>query len=119
MGLILNSPQVAATPMPAPPLTSYRYWEDCAPKYLRAIRDTVARVIDDQGRQRELSEEAPAGTPSSLFSASPAAVPTPAVPAAKNESLGNLLSPSQANQFLNCSARWGFKYGAGLPDPKG
>src|ERR1035441_5236971 len=30
-----------------------------------------------------------------------------------------LQAPSQANQFLNCSARWWFKYGAGLPDPKG
>ena len=29
-----------------------------------------------------------------------------------------LQAPSQANQFLNCSARWWFKYGAGLPDPK-
>ena len=64
MGLILNSPQVSAIPMPAP-------------------------------------------------------LPAASGPAAKNETLGNLLSPSQANQFLNCSARWWFKYGAGLPDPKG
>src|SRR5579862_1501949 len=37
----------------------------------------------------------------------------------KNETLGEILSPSQANTFLNCSAKWWFKYGAGLPDPKG
>ncbi len=30
-----------------------------------------------------------------------------------------MLSPSQANLFLNCSAKWWFKYGAGLPDPRG
>src|SRR5664279_2681181 len=63
MGLILNAPQPAVVPMPAPRLTSYRYWEDYAPKYLRAIRDTVARVIDDQERQRDLFEEAPAAAP--------------------------------------------------------
>ena len=119
MGLILNAPQPAVVPTPAPRLTSYRYWEDYAPKYLRAIRDTVARVIDDQERQRDLFEEAPAAAPLCADLPTTAAVPTPAAPAAKNESLGNLLSPSQANQFLNCSARWWFKYGAGLSDPKG
>jgi RecB family exonuclease len=40
------------------------------------------------------------------------------VPATRNETLGEILSPSQANTFLNCSAKWWFKYGAGLPDPK-
>jgi hypothetical protein len=30
---------------------------------------------------------------------------------------GEILSPSQASTFLNCSARWFFRYGAGLPDP--
>ena len=33
--------------------------------------------------------------------------------------LGSLLSPSQANCYLMCSAKWWFKYGLGLPDPKG
>ena len=121
MSLILNAPQSSAMPMPTPRLTSYRHWEDYAPKYLRAIRDTVARVIDDQERQRDLFEEAPAAAPPPLLAM--VAVPQPAsapdtVPA-RNETLGNLLSPSQASQFLNCSARWWFKYGAGLADPKG
>jgi CRISPR/Cas system-associated exonuclease Cas4 (RecB family) len=119
MGLILNAPQPAVVPMPAPRLTSYRYWEDYAPKYLRSIRDTVARVIDDQERQRDLFEEAPAAAAFANAPNATVARPTPAAPAAKNETLGNLLSPSQANQFLNCSARWWFKYGAGLADPKG
>jgi len=120
MGLILKASQPPVMPTPAPRLMSYRYWEDYAPKYLRAIRDTVARVIDHQERQRDLFEEAPAA-PSPLFSATPAtaAVPTLAVSAARNETLGGVLSPSQANMFLNCSAKWWFKYGSGLPDPKG
>ncbi len=37
----------------------------------------------------------------------------------KNLMLGTVLSPSQVNCFLACSAKWWFKYGAGLPDPKG
>ena len=32
---------------------------------------------------------------------------------------GEILSPSQANTYLNCSARWRFKYICGLPDPAG
>jgi len=33
--------------------------------------------------------------------------------------LGALLSPSQVRTFLDCSARWWYKYGLGLPDPPG
>jgi hypothetical protein len=33
--------------------------------------------------------------------------------------LGEILSPSQVRTFLDCSARWWFMYGAGLPDPPG
>jgi len=47
------------------------------------------------------------------------AIPPAAAPTIKNETLGDILSPSQANTFLNCSAKWWFKYGLGLPDPKG
>ena len=32
---------------------------------------------------------------------------------------GEMLSPSQANCYLSCSARWRFKYILGLPDPAG
>lgn len=32
---------------------------------------------------------------------------------------GEILSPSQANCYLGCSARWRFKYILGLPDPAG
>lgn len=122
MGLVLNAPQAAAMPMPPPRLTSYRYWEDYAPHFLHAIHDTVRRVLDDKERQRDLFEEAPAAAPETTETRQSAdnqpTVPAPSAPAVKNETLGNLLSPSQANQFLNCSARWWFRYGAGLPDPK-
>ena len=29
-----------------------------------------------------------------------------------------MLSPTQVRTFLNCSARWWFKYGLSLPEPK-
>jgi PD-(D/E)XK nuclease superfamily len=32
--------------------------------------------------------------------------------------LGNFLSPTQVRAFLDCSARWWFKYGLHLPEPK-
>jgi CRISPR/Cas system-associated exonuclease Cas4 (RecB family) len=32
--------------------------------------------------------------------------------------LGKLLSPTQVRAFLNCSARWWFKYGLSEPEPK-
>jgi RecB family exonuclease len=37
----------------------------------------------------------------------------------KNKSLAQVLSPSQMKTFLDCSARWWFKYGLGLPDQRG
>jgi len=48
----------------------------------------------------------------------PFQLPALTAPAIKNETLGEILSPSQANTFLNCSAKWWFKHGVGLPDPK-
>src|SRR5438045_2920369 len=47
--------------------------------------------------------------------------PAPASPcpetAPKGE-LGKVLSPTQVRAFLNCSARWWFKYGLGVPETK-
>jgi CRISPR/Cas system-associated exonuclease Cas4 (RecB family) len=57
--------------------------------------------------------------PPALAPLASAAIVSAVSPAAKNETLGEILSPSQANAFLNCSAKWWFRYGAGLPDPKG
>ena len=36
-----------------------------------------------------------------------------------NTQPGEMLSPTQANCYLNCSARWRFKHICGLPDPAG
>jgi putative RecB family exonuclease len=74
---------------------------------LRTVRATLERVIGDQQRQFDL-----------LAAPEPAAAPPVSVthPAQQND-LGAVLSPSQVKSFLDCSARWWFKYGAGFPDP--
>jgi hypothetical protein len=45
-------------------------------------------------------------------------VPVSAVSAASAAELGQVLSPSQVRAFVDCSARWWFKYGLELPEPK-
>jgi CRISPR/Cas system-associated exonuclease Cas4 (RecB family) len=99
-------------PRPLPParLTSYRYWEGRPAEELRAVRAKLDLVLDDMTRQFD------------LFAIPQEGATAPSIPAAivgKNETLGCILSPSQANTYLTCSAKWWFKYGLGLPDPKG
>jgi hypothetical protein len=94
--------------MPPSRRTSYRHWQDFSAEGLRAVRATLNRVIEDQERQGDLF--APASAAPALFPIAPAA-------AAANP-LGAILSPSQVKSFLDCSARWWFKYGAGLADPR-
>ena len=121
MGLILTEPRPAAKPLPPPRLTSYRYWEDWQPEYLHAIHATLTRVIDEKERQFDLftppreAATAAAGSFVPHIPATPVPDPTPE----KNATLGAVLSPSQCNVFLGCSAKWWFRYGAGLPDPRG
>lgn len=105
MGLILQEPRMIPVPMPPARLTSYRYWEDYKAEMLHAVRDALDRVLFDKERQLD------------MFAAAPE-VPA-AAPDSRNATLGAVLSPSQVNAFLACSAKWWFKYGAGLPDPKG
>src|ERR1039457_5270864 len=114
MSLSLASMQPAPVGMPPVRPTSYRYWEDYRADELRAVLDKIALVIDDKQRQFDLIAVSKLDAASTLTVSAPAAAPT-----TKNETLGEILSPSQANTFLNCSAKWWFKYGAGLPDPKG
>jgi RecB family exonuclease len=71
-------------------------------------------VIHDQERHFDRFSLRPEAAPLAAGASAP-----PTTSATKNETLGAILSPSQANTFLNCSAKWWFKYGAGLPDPKG
>ena len=61
--------------------------------------------------------------PKQVLRANGNAAMVPAVgkcPAVAHNDLGAVLSPSQAKTFaFDCSARWWFKYGMHLPDPKG
>jgi CRISPR/Cas system-associated exonuclease Cas4 (RecB family) len=47
-----------------------------------------------------------------------ALVPVSAGSAASATELAQVLSPSQVRAFVDCSTRWWFKYGLGLPEPK-
>src|SRR5919108_3451990 len=47
-----------------------------------------------------------------------ALAPSPAPPVSPSP-LGAVLSPSQVKCYLNCSARWWYRYALGLPDPPG
>jgi RecB family exonuclease len=114
MSFSLASPQPAPVAMPPARPTSYRYWEDYRADELRAVLEKIALVIDDKQRQFDRSAASKQAAASPLTASGPASAPP-----TRNETLGEILSPSQANTFLNCSARWWFKYGAGLPDPKG
>jgi RecB family exonuclease len=122
LGLTLTEPRPLAMPMPPPRLTSYRYWEDWQPEYLHAIHATLTRVIDEKERQGDLftlpEEAAPAAAPP-LVQHIPATQIPDTDTSEKNATLGAVLSPSQCNLFLGCSAKWWFRYGAGLPDPRG
>jgi RecB family exonuclease len=44
--------------------------------------------------------------------------PLPLTPAPDNTDLAQILSPTQCATYIDCSARWWFKYGAELPDLK-
>jgi len=112
MALSLVPPSSSpADPVP-PRYSQYRYWDEINSTALRVVNATVARVLADRDRQGDLF------APPVLEAATPAAVNAIAA-TTKNETLGGMLSPSQANLFLNCSAKWWFKHGLSLPDPKG
>src|SRR5438445_11561603 len=93
--VILNpqEPQPRPTIAPPPRLTSARFWDDFQPEHLRAIRDKLGMVIDARECRGDAFE------PEAAVEAAPGPAPT-----TKNETLGGVLSPSQANLFLNCSA---------------
>lgn len=95
---------------PAPQLTSYRFWERYSKDQLSTIRERIGTVLDDMDRQFGLFVEEAA--------AQAAPAPNVTTEASKAQSaLGAVLSPSQVNMYLNCSAKWWFKHGLGLPDP--
>lgn len=97
MGLNLAQIRPAA-PMPKP--TSYRFWENYSRDELRKMRERLNTVLTDIEQQHE------------LFKATAVEADN-----AQSNALGSMLSPSQVNRYLNCSASWWFKYGLGLPSP--
>lgn len=101
MALTLLEPKPAAAPPVDTRLTSYRTWDKLTTPDLLVVKGKIDSVIDDRARQRDLF-------------AAPEPEPAQEVPTTH---LGAVLSPSQVNTYLGCSARWWFRYGCGLPDP--
>jgi hypothetical protein len=81
------------------------------------LRETVEVALETRARQFGLSDrktELIAPAASELVLSQRAAIEQAGV----REALGGRLSPSQVRTFLDCSAKWWFKYGLGLPEPK-
>jgi putative RecB family exonuclease len=103
----------AVATSPASRLTC-QFFSRMGSEELEGIRNRVDVVLED--RSRQLTLFAP---PPTLPVAQPMAlVPAPAVPRAPAADLAQVLSPTQVRTFLGCSARWWFKYGLSLPEPK-
>ena len=87
---------------------------------LLAARQRIDLVLDERARQFSLFEE-PSAFSGQLSAAPLALVPAPSTqnPAPPQSQIADVLSPSQVRTFMDCSARWWYKYGLGLPDPKG
>jgi PD-(D/E)XK nuclease superfamily len=113
---LLSEPQLPASPKAEARLTSYRFWERFQTEELRNVHDKLGLVIDDRERQLDLFAPAAAVEETGGAQASPAGV---ADPLGRNDTLGVVLSPSQINTYLSCSARWWYRYGLGLPDQRG
>jgi RecB family exonuclease len=72
---------------------------------LLAIRLQLSAVLDNRARKFDVVAEIPVA-------------PDPELTGASNSHLATVLSPSQVRTFVDCQARWYFKYSVGLPDPK-
>ena len=86
---------------------------------LLAAKQRIDTVIDERTRQFSLFDAPPelelVPAPSPITQHSSQA----SHPAAPVSQVADVLSPSQVRTFMDCSARWWYKYGLGLPDPKG
>ena len=104
---------MAAVANPTSRLT-WQFFSKIGSQELVQIRDRVDVVLEDRTRQFTLF------APAHLAPAQPMhLVPTPVVAASAPEpGLAKVLSPTQVRTFLGCSARWWFKYGLALPEPK-
>ena len=81
---------------------------------LLAAKQRIDTVIDERTRQFSLFDAPPE------LELVPAPSPITQHPSpAPMSQIADVLSPSQVRTFMDCSARWWYKYGLGLPDPKG
>ena len=86
---------------------TYRFFDKLPGETLVKLRDVAGQVIDDRARQFGLFE------PEQQLEEIPA-IPVrkpPAVPG-----LADVLSPSQVRTFMDCQARWWYKYGQKIPE---
>jgi hypothetical protein len=105
---------MAAVANPASRLTC-QFFSKIESRHLFEIRDRVEVVLGDRARQLTLFAPAPSFVPVQRFPLSPVEVVS--APSLVPE-LAPVLSPTQVRTFLSCSARWWFKYGLSLPEPK-
>jgi RecB family exonuclease len=82
---------------------------------LLAAKQRIDVVVDDRARQFSLFD----GPPEWVTDAPELALVPDAPPAASQSQIADVLSPSQVRTYMDCSARWWYKYGLNLPDPKG
>ena len=88
---------------------SPKFFEQFKLDDLTRLRNLLDGVVNEKARQFELC-----APPPEVFT--PAPTEDTGVP--KNDTLAEVLSPSQLNCFLGCSAKWYFKYFVGLPEAK-
>ncbi len=96
------------------PRLSYRSLEKVSSEELQRLRGLVDGVLDDRSRQCALF---PASFGPQVVVPEVEPADFHAVPAQQPEA-ARVLSPSQVRTFVGCSARWWFKYGLSLPEPK-
>lgn len=85
------------------------YLDRVSPEALRGFRATIDAVLDSRARQWDLFS--PPVLPDTETGV---AATAPAKPL--NADLAGGLSPSQVRCYLDCSGRWWYHYGLGLPD---
>ena len=84
---------------------------------LLAAKQRIDMVVDERTRQFSLFDAPPewvTDAPELALALVPAPKPEP-----PQSQIADVLSPSQVRSFMDCSARWWYKYGLSLPDPKG
>ena len=99
----------------SPARMSPRRSNESVTERVNEIRQTLDRALEKRtGRLGLLEETLNLVVPAPLALAPdcpPQRAPMP-------ETLGTVLSPTQVRSFLDCSAKWWFKYGLGLPETK-